>query len=333
MFPTAQPPILRAEIQQDDLIALDEDIAILWLKAHDPRGCMIDLERLAKVWTLTSSPNAGEAAAARNRAKAMVEKAGKTLADVPDLLKGIELPEAAPSAEPESSAFDEKGTPDHGAAETKADRKRRAARAAKEAPARAEVLSRYGGSVDAVLDWTREERLLRDAVAQWSAFWDPPNQRWTRRIDGSDVTDLKPLTERSHRALERAYPLPKTITAAMAEYEMWERRDNDLGLVLQNTADTQLDLPAYFRREIVRRLLETDLVAASLDEVIIRQRYLVESSNSNDAIERAVLRDLEVLAASGRKKPFKARVEEPRASKLRRPQPRRAAPIQPDMFA
>ena len=47
-------------------------------------------------------------------------------------------------------------------------------------------------------------------------------------------------------ALSSAYPLPATITEAAAEYAMWERRNRDLGLVLEDTSDTQLDLPAYF---------------------------------------------------------------------------------------
>lgn len=45
----------------------------------------MNLARLAKVWRLTTSPNAGEAAAARERARAMLAGIGKTLDDVPRL--------------------------------------------------------------------------------------------------------------------------------------------------------------------------------------------------------------------------------------------------------
>jgi hypothetical protein len=62
----------------------------------------MDLIRLAKVWNLTTSLNAGEAAAAHDRARAIVECEGKTLADVPNLLRGIltiEPPKASPMSE------------------------------------------------------------------------------------------------------------------------------------------------------------------------------------------------------------------------------------------
>jgi hypothetical protein len=62
----------------------------------------MDLIRLAKVWNLTTSHNPGEAAAAHDRARAIVEREGKTLADVPNLLRGIlttEPPKASPMSE------------------------------------------------------------------------------------------------------------------------------------------------------------------------------------------------------------------------------------------
>ncbi len=62
----------------------------------------MDLIRLAKVWNLTTSLNSGEAAAAQDRARAIVECEGKTLADVPNLLRGISMiepPKASPMSE------------------------------------------------------------------------------------------------------------------------------------------------------------------------------------------------------------------------------------------
>jgi hypothetical protein len=46
-----------------------------------------------------------------------------------------------------------------------------------------------------------------------------------------------------------------------------------MGLVLEDTSDTQLDLAAYGRREVVRDLLETGLRAGSLNDVLIRHRW------------------------------------------------------------
>ena len=46
----------------------------------------MNLPHLAKVWALTARSNRGEAAAAREQARRIVQRAGKTLADMPALL-------------------------------------------------------------------------------------------------------------------------------------------------------------------------------------------------------------------------------------------------------
>jgi hypothetical protein len=92
----------------------------------------------------------------------------------------------------------------------------------------------------------------------------------------------------------------------------------------------QLDLPAYYRQAIVRRLLETELIAASLDEVVLRQRYLVNSGHAEPEIEKGVLRDLETLISAVRER---SRGPKPKASRRRPPSSRAAETAQPDMFA
>ena len=257
---------------------------------------MLDLDRLAKVWRLTTSPNAGEAAAARERARVMVEREGKTLADVPALLRGTS--HAPPEPGPGGFAFYDMSNPAHMAAYAEQDRRRRTERARKEAPERAEVLARYGGTLEAVLAWTRQEQLLRDAVAQWSEPCPPPHERWTSTVDGCHRETFTDLPAHVVEALSAACPLPTSITEAAAECAMWERRERDLGLALEDTADSQLDLPAYMRRDIVRRLLETGLRATSLGEVLIRQQHLVDSQMTEPKVEKAVLADLEALVAA-----------------------------------
>ena len=66
---------------------------------------MLDLNRLAKVWKLTTSSNPGEAAAAWDRARAIVAREGKTLADVPGLLRAAQKPEPAQTAETTGGGF------------------------------------------------------------------------------------------------------------------------------------------------------------------------------------------------------------------------------------
>jgi DNA-binding NarL/FixJ family response regulator len=253
------------------------------------------IERLRKIWALTESPNAGEAAAARARAKVFAAKYGYANADIPGLL----ATKAKTSTAGNGSAgftFHNMNDPDHVRAFQAADRKRRTERARKEAPERAEVLARYGG-LDAVLAWTEREQLLRSAVAQWSEFERPPHDRWISSIDGHRRETFSDAPARVITALSLAYALPATIAAAAAEYAAWERRDRDIGLAIEDTTDSQLDLPAYIRRDIVRRLLATGLRASSVTEILIRQRYLVNSGYSDTAVEQAVLMDLEKLAA------------------------------------
>jgi len=67
----------------------------------------MNLPRLAKVWALTTSPNEGEAAAAREQARRIVQRAGKTLANVPALLG-----QAASQPRPTPFAFVAVATPE-----------------------------------------------------------------------------------------------------------------------------------------------------------------------------------------------------------------------------
>jgi hypothetical protein len=305
----------------------------------------MNLDRLGKVWALTRSANAGEAAAARERARIMVEREGKSLADIPSLLRGRPVPPEAPRPGPSGFTATDMSNPAHRRPETPAEKKRRAERTRKEKPVRDEVLRRYGG-LEAVLAWTEKERLLRAAVAPWSVFQPPPHQRWTKSIDGHEVTTPGPPSARVVRALSDAYPLPKTISEAAGEYAMWQSRDRDVGLAVEASDNPQLDLSADMRRDIVRRLMEVDLRAQTLAEVLIRQRHLVEMDTIGDPdIEKAVLRDLESLeqtrvtaaeaAASKRAEPPQA------APKAAAPPPKmpakkaRSRPgktVQPDMF-
>lgn len=286
----------------------------------------IDLDRLGKIWKLTTSPNTGEAAAARNRAKAIVEREGKTLADIPALL-GKAQKAKGPAPGVGGFTFYDTNNPDHVAAFAARQAERRAARSARETPEREEVLARYGGSVGAVLAWTEKESVLRAAVAKWSVAQEPPSQRWTKSIDGADMLtawDRVPL--RVKRTLSNAYPLPTTITAAAAEYRMWEKRDRDVGLAVEGTDDTQIDLPSYFRREIVRQLLETDLRARDIREVLIRQRHMIDQQAPMPEMDQAVLLDLEGLVAQQQST---SRPQDSKPGGTERP----ARSSQPDMFA
>jgi hypothetical protein len=261
---------------------------------------MLDLARLAKIWKLTNSPNPGEAAAARDRARAIVEREGKTLADVPGLLRATQKSAPAKPA-PATAGFADFGDwmeerePGYKArfAKEQAERRQR------EKDELQEVLARYG-SEEAVITLSPTEAVLRAAVLKWCVFQKPPyDTRWIAEIDGRDEPyPLDKMTPRVRKALSAAIPVPTTITEAFAEYTMWEKRDRERALVFGSVGDRQLDLPSAFRMEIVRNLLEVGLRAASVEEVLIRQRYTIDSQMSQPEIDQAVLLDLEGLVAA-----------------------------------
>lgn len=161
------------------------------------------------------------------------------------------------------------------------------------------------------------EQQLRAAVRQWSTFHRPP-RRWTQAIDGWTLASLAEPPQRVLDALRGAYPLSDTTTAAAAEYAMWQRRDRDLGLMLGDTTDSQLDLPARLRQGIVERLLATGLRATSVADVLARQRYLVDLEESASEIERAVLLDLEHLTAAATPAPAPAQAGQASSTAARR---------------
>ena len=254
----------------------------------------MNLDRLRKIAALMDSANPGEAAAARDRARVMLEKAGKTLADLPGILMGIDAPKQSGPF-----TFYDMDNPLHRAAWAEQDRQRREQDRLKYAPERAEVLARYGSEA-AVLARTDLEEALIAAVRPWVKFQEPPyDPRWVKSIDGfSDSYAFRDAPSRVLSAIRTAFRLPETITEAKAEYDVWGRRERDLQMVLEQYGDEALDLPAAIRRNIVEEMLRHGLRAISLTEVLTRQRYLIEQQMHDHDIEMAVLADLEALAGN-----------------------------------
>jgi DNA-binding CsgD family transcriptional regulator len=250
------------------------------------------IELLRKIWARTSSSFAPEAANAREKAATLLARYGKTVADIPDLL-AANAKTSGPAQEWAGFTFYDINNPDHMAAQAESNRKWRSERAGTEAPEREAVISRYG-SVDAAIAPCEREVLLRESVLQWSTPCDPPHQRWTKRI-GEWEGPYSDIPSHVREALSAAYPLPTTIEEAGAEYNYWQRRDHEMGLVLEDTSHTQLDLAADGRRKIVRDLLETGLRAQTIADVLVRQRHRMAHEYSMPEVEQAVLADLEHL--------------------------------------
>jgi hypothetical protein len=197
-----------------------------------------------------------------------------------------------------SIAFYNPNDPAQVAAYEAARQKKRAERARGEKPERDAVIRLYGGEEAALAPCAREVK-LRGAVRHLAVFSDPPHQRWTRSIGSWTVVNgWIPADVR--KLLSSAYPLPATVEEAWAEYSYWEKRDHELGLVLEDTLENQLDMPAYGRREIVQELLRTGLRARTINDVLIRQRLYMTRDFEWQEVEMAILADLEALAGESR---------------------------------
>ena len=98
-------------------------------------------------------------------------------------------------------------------------------------------------------------------------------------------------------AIEAALPLPKTIREARDEWRYWNERDDELCHALEQWGEEQLDLPAAYRRETVRRLAETELSAVSFTDLLERSRLYQTIENLDADIECTIHRDLEQLVA------------------------------------
>ena len=149
-------------------------------------------------------------------------------------------------------------------------------RRATETAERIELLARCG-DLDTVLAPTPIETALVEAVRPWAVWCRPPDD--PRRIESIDgcvlYQNLDTVPWRVKDSIASAHPLPATIAEARDEHLMWECRERERGLAISDTSCAQLDLPAHFRQEMVERLLEIGLRAASLEDALVRQRHAV----------------------------------------------------------
>jgi DNA-binding CsgD family transcriptional regulator len=300
------------------------------------------LARLRKIWAMRGSAHEGEVQAAESRAAHLVQAFGYSLADIPGLLANAGPGQARPEARDWRTGFTGFGfAHDTGRADPRTDRsgpeKERARqeyqKEYQEYAARtrklAELLRRYGG-IEKVRAWQPREALLRAAVRPWSVLAGPHGATFT--LAGGSLDDYLvgnwTIPDKVRRALGEAYPLPKTITEAVAEMEYWTGRDEELGLLAAGTVkqDSHLDLPCALRREIVQDLLWFDLPAATIGELWLRYRRLDEDDLlSLPEAREAIKRDLAQLAARERAQGDRRGAAQPgRSPRLRTASARRA---------
>lgn len=268
---------------------------------------MLDLVKLGKVLALVDSSNEGEAAAAIESARRLLARDGKRFADLATMLMEAGTTPPIPAAPPPSPPPPAPAAPSRSdTAPPRPDFRGRRARTGVDTQA---VLSRHGGR-DAVMAPCSREKLLRAAVARWSVAQEAPNERWTHSLSGWTSASLpRHMPPEIRRAVETAYSLPISVAGAMAELDYWEKRGAEIaamrgldGQVVADDADPtlHLDLPAYARAIVIRRLVEHSLRAATIQDALARAEYWRAHSGRGTWVEAAILADLRHLAGMER---------------------------------
>lgn len=179
---------------------------------------ILDTDLLSKVRALMDGgATEGEREAAKSRAEALAKKAGMTL---PEALSKLDEVEATRSM---ADAFNDFfNSPDM--------RRQRAEAEAKRAANRKRLLKIFG-SEEAIFAETERERLLRvtleplanyrkyDGAVGLDGKWTETRETYVNGYAGW-ICGRPPAALR--QALNEAYPLPVTVTAAWAEYQEWE---------------------------------------------------------------------------------------------------------------
>ncbi len=266
---------------------------------------MLDLVKLGKVLALVDSSNEGEAAAAIESARRLLARDGKRFADLATMLMEAATPVPEPVPTPPSSP------PPPAAAQAPQPPRPdfRSRRSQPSVPDPQAILERHGDR-EAVMAPCSREKLLRASVARWSQAHDAPNERWTRSLSGWTSDSLpRHMPPEIRRAVETAYSLPTTVAGSLAELEYWEKRGFEIasmrgldGTVIPDDVEPtrHLDLPAYARAIVIRRLVEHGLRAANIMDALARAEYWRAHSGRGSWVEAAILADLRHLAGIDR---------------------------------
>jgi hypothetical protein len=168
---------------------------------------LLDNSKLAKVLALVDSPNAGESQAAINRVTVLLQSAGRTWRDLPEIM-------GAPHAR-DFEDFCEEQEPGYKAGQAEELRQKQRQEAAAFLK---DVITRYG-SRRAALAPSPMERAVDRAVAPFvreQKCEDLNGHFPTTTLDGWWQLEL-PAPDHVQEAVVRALPLPKTIREALDE--------------------------------------------------------------------------------------------------------------------
>ena len=271
----------------------------------------LNMDKLGKLLALAGSSNEHEALVAIKKAKEALKAANMTFTDLAATVKSsnTQTVQTGQQQKPTSSTFSFSGFADFMEAESSG---WKAAAAAKEAERqhsrrvkRAAVLVKYGSELAAIARDAREQTLHAAALPWLVGPFEPEIKydylagRWHEKMGGWDNWSSGHPVDECRRAIEAALPMPSTIREARDELLRWDERDSEIQHALGLFDDQKLDLPAAYRRDLVRRLYQSDLPVVTMDDLHLRLEFPLKADwrifadeflpQCMDAFERLVL--------------------------------------------
>lgn len=266
----------------------------------------LDLDKLAKVWSLAQRGIGGEAGNALSIAKAMVERHGFTVDDIPDLLAENEPDPFEEMMRDMERKAEEARRRAAAEAQKKAEEKRKQQEARKVARDKEtawrrahksqvdEIIKRCGG-YGKVFENTPDEQKLVDSVASWYSRVERPEYGegcYSETWDGK--AEHESWSERALTALREAIPLPTTINEALAECRKWDSLLAERTMVsrYKRKGDVDLEPPVRERNRIVSDLISWGLPANNISDLIFRVQFQIDRGWVGYKDQETVLRDL-----------------------------------------
>lgn len=159
------------------------------------------------------------------------------------------------------------------------------------------VLIAKAGSLKKALADNPAEAAINRSVAKFQKHVRKKYANGTFEVFSLDgwTNEMEQPSERVLHAVRNAIDLPTTISAAAIEHECWVKRDRERQLLTNTLGDTALSLGCALRRDLIYKLLRYELRAASLDDVIVRQRLTIEEDGDDVRLAWAILADLQAL--------------------------------------
>lgn len=289
-----------------------------------------DRKRLGDLFAKTQSGNGAEADVANRKLDEFLTERDLSRTDLAEFIRsGVQ---AAPAmGAREQTAAEAAHSSARDAAQSFSDfmandpdfKARRTKREREQADLRASLVAKYGSEEAAKEPCERERKLIAATahlVREKREMWNDGKYHTYTTIDGwKGYSWNEPPSAAAIEAVSNAYPLPKTITEAVAEKDYWEQRNREWQALLHDQCgDDALSLPCLLRQGVVDELIRNKLPATSPLEVGLRLKMLLLGSGSYAFDDKVIQADLERLQLAPPRRLSRAEMREAIADVLRK---------------